>query len=212
MITFLRWTTSPAAPLLRQGTCAAIRERSKSTLERSKPVRVEVDDMKLLEFLADCERQQIPMTQREAAARQQFGERLAIIMADSVGFSRITQEAGIVHFISKMASARSLLGTVLQDSSATAFSFHADNCIAFFKTPDQALDAAIAMQRVICESGLALNGREPYGLSIGLGYGDVLRAGDEEGYFGNEVNLASKLGEDIEGRDSKAGRSRPYMR
>ena len=162
---------------------------------------MEVDDMKLLEFLADCERQQIPMTQREAAARQQFGERLAIIMADSVGFSRITQEAGIVHFISKMASARSLLGTVLQDSSATAFSFHADNCIAFFKTPDQALDAAIAMQSVICQSGLALNEREPYGLSIGLGYGDVLRAGDEEGYFGNEVNLASKLGEDIGGRD-----------
>ena len=111
-----------------------------------------------------------------------------------------------------MASARSLLRTVLRDSGANSFSFHADNCIAYIKTPDQALEAAMAMQRAICESGLKLNEQDSYGLSFGLGYGDVLRAGNEEGYFGDEVNLASKLGEDIGGRDSKAGRSRPYMR
>ena len=41
-----------------------------------------------------------------------------------------------------------------------------------------------------------LTAGEPYRVCIGIGYGELLHAG-EEGYYGDQMNLASKLGEDI---------------
>lgn len=157
--------------------------------------------MKLLEFLAVCEQSSIPMAEREKEAWEKYGSEIAIMVVDSVGFSRTTKSHGIVHFLSKMAAAREAMRGVLEGSGAKSYSYHADNCIAYFSSPDKALDTALALQQAILTSGIALNEEELYGLSIGIGYGQVLYAESMEGYFGDEMNLASKLGEDIGGRD-----------
>lgn len=157
--------------------------------------------MKLLEFLAECEATAVPMEERERAAWEKYGDNIAIMVVDSVGFSRTTKSHGIVHFLSKMAAAREAMRGILECSGANSYSYHADNCIAYFSSPDKALDTAIALQKAILTSGIALNEEELYGLSIGIGYGQVLYAESMEGYFGDEMNLASKLGEDIGSRD-----------
>ena len=157
--------------------------------------------MKLLEFLATCERELTPMQVREELARKKYGVKLAVMVIDSVGFSRTTKAFGIVHFLSKMAAAREIITGVLDDSAAKAYSYHADNCIAYFPSSGEAVVAAAKLQYQMLHSGIALNDQEPYGLSIGIGYGELLYAESMEGYFGDEMNLASKLGEDIGGRD-----------
>ena len=44
--------------------------------------------------------------------------------------------------------------------------------------------------------GLMLDHEEPFRVGIGIGYGELLWSETLEGYFGQEINLASKLGED----------------
>ena len=36
---------------------------------------------------------------------------------------------------------------------------------------------------------------------MGIGFGTLLSAGAEDGFFGDEMNIASKLGEDLASRD-----------
>ena len=157
--------------------------------------------MRLLEFLAESERKGAPAEKRDAHAWREFGREVAMMVVDSVGFSRTTRAHGIVHFLTKMAAAREIMTLVLEESRVTSYGFHADNCIAHFASPDDALETAIELQRSIFKSGLWLNPEELYGLSIGVGFGKVLYAESMEGYFGDEMNLASKLGEDVGGRD-----------
>ncbi|MEM7650144.1 MAG: adenylate/guanylate cyclase domain-containing protein, partial [Cyanobacteria bacterium P01_A01_bin.70] len=61
-----------------------------------------------------------------------------------------------------------------------------------FATPDAALEAT---EHLLTE----LNAIDIHA-SIGIGYGEVLVVGDHN-LYGNEINLASKLGEDIAGDD-----------
>ncbi|MEM7294546.1 MAG: adenylate/guanylate cyclase domain-containing protein, partial [Pseudomonadota bacterium] len=66
---------------------------------------------------------------------------------------------------------------------------------AQFGECSSALDAAFAINRTLQESPVSLTDEENFRVCIGIGYGEVLNAG-HEGCFGNEVNVASKLGED----------------
>ena len=93
------------------------------------------------------------------------------------------------------------MSTILQGADAIRFGYHADNCIAYFATPRLAVDAAIALQRGILDSGLTLNESEKYGLCAGIGFGDLLYSETLDSYFGDEMNLASRLGEDVAERD-----------
>ncbi len=53
----------------------------------------------------------------------------------------------------------------------------------------------------INRAALPLTGGEHFGVSMGLGFGRLLSAGPKDGYFGDEMNIASKLGEDLGSRD-----------
>jgi adenylate cyclase len=64
----------------------------------------------------------------------------------------------------------------------------ADNIYATFNSPDQALEAADQLLNQIQSIGL--------GASIGIGYGEMLAVGDRD-LYGNEMNLTSRLGEDL---------------
>ena len=46
-----------------------------------------------------------------------------------------------------------------------------------------------------------LTGDENYGVSMGIGFGTLLFAGAKDGFFGDEMYIASKLGEDLGSRD-----------
>ena len=82
-----------------------------------------------------------------------------------------------------------------------SYTFHADNCYAFFRDVNLAFNAAIELQKMTQKASIPLIGDEYFGLSIGIGFGRLLKAGSHEHYFGDEMNIASKLGEDTGSRD-----------
>ena len=157
--------------------------------------------MKLLDFLLEQDSLGINSDAIEKESWRRFGSKVAVLNIDSVGFSRTTKSHGIVHFLTRMAKARDCMSTVLKEMDPISFGYHADNCIAYFDAPQKAVEAAIELQKAVSKSGITLNETEQYGLCAGIGYGDLLYSETLDGYFGDEMNLASRLGEDIAERD-----------
>ncbi|MCB1692355.1 MAG: adenylate/guanylate cyclase domain-containing protein [Pseudomonadales bacterium] len=117
-------------------------------------------------------------------------------MLDSVGFSRVAEAHGILHFLSRLVAMRDVVRPVLRQHGALSTKFEADNAFAVFDAPDEAIAASLAIHRAVDAHSLMLTESEPFRVCIGVGYGQMLYSETLEGYFGEEMNLASKLGED----------------
>lgn len=150
----------------------------------------------LFDHLHDLIEEKIHPTEQEDQIWDRYGKRVAVMVIDSSGFSRVTEQHGIVHFLSQLMMMRKLIKGVCRQYHHHAFRFEADNVYAVFDHPDDAVHAALRIHEVIHEKGLMLTPDEPFRVCIGIGYGDCLYSETMEGYFGEEMNLASKLGED----------------
>lgn len=70
-----------------------------------------------------------------------------------------------------------------------------DNCFAVFPNPDCALAASREIAREMQTANLVTDDESDIHVSIGIGHGPILLFCDD--MYGNEMNLASKLGEDV---------------
>lgn len=125
-----------------------------------------------------------------------FGEHWAVMFTDLSGFSRRVSEFGIIHFLQVIQQSLKLLTPVIDRHDGILLKIEADSLLVIFRRPELAVDCAIAMQRVLSKHNTDLSLEDRILLCVGLGWGDVLRIGDQD-VFGAEVNAASKLGEDI---------------
>lgn len=133
----------------------------------------------------------------DAELDQRFGETRAVMVLDSTGFTRATKALGPGYFLSIILRMRRACRAEAKRFNAVGMRCHADNFYAEFKTVDDALAAAFAMHRHFEENPVPLlNKDDKFGVCVGIGYGRVLRS-DHDGVYGNEMNYASKLGEDI---------------
>lgn len=131
---------------------------------------------------------------------ERFGEIVAVLVLDSTGFTRTTQARGIAYFLTVIARLRRVGERELVRYGALDWRAEADNLFASFPDVDHAVAAAFAIHRALGEAAVPLVGEERLGACIGIGYGRLLRS-DHEGHYGDQMNLASKLGEDT----AKAG-------
>jgi class 3 adenylate cyclase len=129
-----------------------------------------------------------------------FGERWAVMFTDLSGFSRRVAEFGIIQFLQTIHESVRLLTPCFEAHDGILLKVEADSLMIIFRRPQRALACAIAMQGILAEANRSLPPEEQILMGLGIGYGDMLRVGDED-VFGAEVNAASKLGEDI----AKAG-------
>jgi class 3 adenylate cyclase len=74
--------------------------------------------------------------------------------------------------------------------------YEADNCFAVFPDPLAAVNAAIAMQHAFAASNLLTSDDLDIYIACGIDYGKLLIL-EQEDCFGDPVNIASKIGEDI---------------
>ncbi|MBM3267624.1 MAG: adenylate/guanylate cyclase domain-containing protein [Candidatus Sericytochromatia bacterium] len=125
-----------------------------------------------------------------------FGRRKAVMVLDMSGFSRTTQQHGIVSFLLMIHQMHVLTRPCIAEHGGLTVKEEADNLFCLFDTPQAALDAARAIHRTLTTANHLLPEERKLYASIGIGFGDILYIGEED-LFGNEVNLASKLGEDI---------------
>ena len=128
----------------------------------------------------------------DAEIRDRFLQTLAIVVLDMVGFSRHTQKLGIIPTLQEIYCLRDTAIPVLEEEGGRVCKVEADNLYAVFDNPDLALQATVHLLT-------RLNAADLHA-SIGIGYGEVLVVGDRD-LYGDEMNLAFKLGEDIAGDD-----------
>ena len=123
----------------------------------------------------------------EAQIEDTFVGERAVLVLDMTGFSRTTQAHGIVEFLLQTRRLRRIADPVVADRRGDVIKAEADNLFCLFPSPDDAFAAAREVLATLPKGVYA---------SIGIGYGPMLLVGDDD-MLGNEVNLASKLGEDV---------------
>jgi adenylate cyclase len=134
----------------------------------------------------------------EAQIERDFTEQRAVFVLDMSGFSRTTQAHGVVSFLLMIHQMRLLASPVVRARGGRLVKAEADNLYCLFETVEAAVAAAREIVRRLETVNVLLPATRRLYASIGIGFGEVL-APAEEDLFGDEVNLASKLGEDVAG-------------
>lgn len=154
------------------------------------------DAQELAALLAQRRQVDADRTTIDAAIHARFGRVHAVMYTDLVGFSRVVEAFGILHFLQLIQESEALFLPLIAQHGGQCIKHEGDSLLVVFDTPQQALDAAQAM----LAATVAVNpGRAPEDrieVCIGLGYGSVLRI-DHNEVWGAEINAASKLGEDL---------------
>ncbi|UCU97417.1 adenylate/guanylate cyclase domain-containing protein [Acidovorax radicis] len=132
----------------------------------------------------------------DAAIEQAFVRRVAILVLDMCGFSRITQSHGIIHFLAMIHQMEQAARPAIEGNGGEVIKQEADNLFAVFAAPEQALEAALDTLRALDAMNAVLPPERALHVSAGIGYGATLVIANED-LFGAEVNGACKLGEDI---------------
>ena len=155
------------------------------------------DDENLFECMSRFIADGVDPMAREAEIWNRYGETAAILVLDSSGFSRVTESHGIIHFLSRLMLLRDIVKHIFDAHNCKRLHFNADNALASFETVDDAIVSARELHHRVYESELMLTDDDRFQVSIGIGYGAMLYSETLEGYFSEEVNFTSKLGEDI---------------
>lgn len=124
-----------------------------------------------------------------------FGESWAVLFTDLSGFSRQVAAFGIIHFLQVIFEQKRLLLPLAAANDGILIKVEADSLLIIFKRASSALRCAIEMQHACQAYNDGRPQEEAVLLCVGLGFGRILRIGDSDVY-GQEVNAASKLGED----------------
>lgn len=132
----------------------------------------------------------------DAAIHGTFSQTHAILVLDMSGFSRLTVRYGIIHFLAMMHRLHVIALPLINQHQGQLIKQEADNLFAVFPTVNLAVEAAVDLLRTLAAVNTGLPDSLDLFASIGIGYGEVLMVEDSDMY-GSEMNLASKLGEDL---------------
>lgn len=131
----------------------------------------------------------------EADLWRKYGVEQAVFVLDLSGFSRTTNQHGIVHCLSMIQRMRTTLDPIVGAHGGAVVKFEADNCFARFPDVLSAIDAAIDCNRVLASANATARGDSQIHAAVGIDFGWFLLV-KEGDFYGAPVNVASKLGED----------------
>jgi len=126
----------------------------------------------------------------------EFGAEYAVFVLDMSGFSLLTRKYGIVHYLSMVRRMQMTTEPIVKSYGGSMIKYEADNCFAVFPDPLEAVTAAITMQHAFNAENLLTSDDLDIQISCGIDYGKILMVGHED-CFGDPVNRASKMGEDL---------------
>jgi len=138
--------------------------------------------------------------QRQTMSLAAFDEKhlvqRAILVLDLTGFTVNTMHGGAVRSFLRILEAQQVCLPVLREFGANFVRTFADDMVALFDHPEPALDAALEIHRRtdVWESPHA-DAPDRADCCIGIGFGPVYAIGPNLS-MGDEMNRASKLGED----------------
>lgn len=162
---------------------------------RNVPISSSDEFRAMIAALAECddaaERQQV-----DARIWQRYGTRGVAFVSDMCGFSSTTRAYGICHFLGLIEHARRLIAPEILRHGGRLLKFEIDNSFAFFENVDAAVHCAHDLGERVLEDNLRRPPEDQISIAVGIDHGDLLLI-DERDFFGDPVNTACKLGEDI---------------
>lgn len=123
------------------------------------------------------------------------GREAAVLVTDLSGFTRLTKKHGILHFLAVFRRCERACLPVVAEHGGQLMKHEADDLICLFDDAVQAIGAAFAMLRACAAINESLEPDERVHLCLGVESGRLLRLDDDA--FGDPVNVAFKLGEDV---------------
>ena len=126
----------------------------------------------------------------------EYGTERAVFVLDMSGFSLLTRKYGIVHYLSMVKRMQKTTEPIVKSYGGSMIKYEADNCFAVFPDPLSAVNAALTLQHAFEASNLMTSDDLDIYISCGIDYGKILVIEGED-CFGDAVNRASKLGEDV---------------
>src|SRR5688572_22271127 len=125
-----------------------------------------------------------------------YGAEFAVFVLDMSGFSLLTRKYGIVHYLSMVRRMQLTTEPIVKLYGGRMLKYEADNCFAVFPEPLAAVNAAIEMQHAFRAANVLTSDDLDIHISCGIDYGKLLIIGNQD-CFGDPVNRASKMGEDV---------------
>lgn len=132
----------------------------------------------------------------EAEVWRQFGAERTVMVLDMSGFSLLTRKHGVVHYLSMVRRMHETVRPIVNVNGGSVVKFEADNAFTVFPTPQSGVEAAIAINRAAFDENVEYPSEFKIQLSMGIDHGRILLVEGED-FFGDAVNSASKLGEDL---------------
>ncbi|MBN2382035.1 hypothetical protein JXQ70_04045 [bacterium] len=129
---------------------------------------------------------------------RQFAGHYAVLVLDSSGFTCLTQDHGIIHFLSLIVDMRDQVVPIFQAHKALELWFEPDNIFGVFPLASDAVKAAIKAQKRMAELNDERIPPNRLEVCIGIGSGQLLYIPPRH-IFGQEMNFACKLGEEVAG-------------
>jgi len=142
--------------------------------------------------IADAEAQE----SARIAIWDEFGTEGAVFISDMAGFSSTSRKVGVCHFLKMIHRARQIIAPLIASNNGCLLKCEADNCYAFFSNTDDAIRASFEVNAALFAANQQYRSEEQIYLSVGIDHGRLLLIEDVE-FFGDPVNTASKLGEDL---------------
>jgi adenylate cyclase len=121
---------------------------------------------------------------------------MAVLALDMSSFSLAVRRNGVLSHLCQIRRMQLLTQPLIRDHCGELLKYEADNLLAVFKDCSCAIDAALSINRAMAESVEAAAHQPPLAVSIGIDYGKLLVLPGED-CFGDAVNVAHKLGEDV---------------
>jgi adenylate cyclase len=154
-------------------------------------------DTQELERLLDARNERPEsLTEIDAEIWRRFGQTWAVLVLDMCGFSRLTQRHGITHFLAMIRRLHHLVRPIVERYRGRLVKAEADNLFAVFGDVPGAFDCARAIHAGLETANRFLPAEWDLHAGIAVGYGPLLVL-DGADLYGSEMNLASKLGEDV---------------
>ncbi|HYI44830.1 MAG TPA: adenylate/guanylate cyclase domain-containing protein [Actinomycetota bacterium] len=125
-----------------------------------------------------------------------FRQERTILILDLSGFTRTTQLEGILPFLLMIHQMQRLALPSVEGHGGILVRADADNLTCLMDGVEDAITAAKEITERLATANVILPSSRDLYVSIGIGHGRILNV-DNEAIFGNQVNLASKLGEDL---------------
>jgi len=119
----------------------------------------------------------------------------AVVFTDTADFTLRTARDGILHFLMVFDTVASLAEKVVKKTGGEMVKVEGDSLLLRYEDANAAVRSVLALDDAIQVYNRGQAENEQVHFSYGVGYGDILDTDDD--MFGLEVNLASKIGEDL---------------